>query len=87
MADPDQVAGWSPVLKDLVARMGVRSLALVPLLSRGRFPGLLALCWTERHPLDRDQEALLGLLQAQGPGGRLLGPIFDAGAGWWAGWT
>jgi signal transduction histidine kinase/CHASE3 domain sensor protein len=61
MADLDQVAGWSPILKDLVARMGVRSLALVPLLSRGRFLGLLALCWTERHPLDREQEALLGL--------------------------
>ena len=31
------------------------------LLSRGRFLGLLALCWTERHLLDREQEALLGL--------------------------
>jgi signal transduction histidine kinase/HAMP domain-containing protein len=61
MADLDEVAGWSPVLRDLVARLGVRSLALVPLLSRGRFLGLLALCWTERHPLDREQEALLGL--------------------------
>ena len=37
------------------------ALALVPLLSRGRFLGLLALCWTERHQLDREQEALLGL--------------------------
>jgi GAF domain-containing protein len=44
-----------------VAKLGIRSLALVPLLSRGRFLGLLALCWTERHPLDREQEALLGL--------------------------
>jgi signal transduction histidine kinase len=61
MADLDEVAGRSPVLRELVARMGVRSLALVPLLSRGRFLGLLALCWTERHPLDREQEALLGL--------------------------
>jgi signal transduction histidine kinase len=61
MADLDEVAGWSPVLRELVTRMGVRSLALVPLLSRGRFLGLLALCWTERHPLDREQEALLGL--------------------------
>jgi PAS domain-containing protein len=61
MADLDEVAGWSPVLQDLVARLGVRSLALVPLLSRGRFLGLLALCWTERHRLDREQEALLGL--------------------------
>jgi signal transduction histidine kinase/CHASE3 domain sensor protein len=60
MADLVEVAG-SPALRDLVARMGVRSLALVPLLSRGRFLGLLALCWTERHPLDREQEALLGL--------------------------
>jgi GAF domain-containing protein len=33
----------------------------VPLLSRGRLLGLLALCWTELHPLDREQEALLGL--------------------------
>jgi GAF domain-containing protein len=31
------------------------------LLSRGRFLGLLALCWTERHLLNREQEALLGL--------------------------
>jgi len=61
MADLGKVAGWSPVLRDLVARMGVGSLALVPQLSRGRFLGLLALCWTERHPLDREQEALLGL--------------------------
>jgi PAS domain-containing protein len=60
MADLDQVAR-SPALRDLVARMGISSLALVPLLSRGRFLGLLALCWTERHPLDREQEALLGL--------------------------
>jgi signal transduction histidine kinase/CHASE3 domain sensor protein len=60
MADLSEVAG-SPALRDLVARMGVRSLALVPLLSRGRFLGLLALCWTERHQLDREQEALLGL--------------------------
>jgi signal transduction histidine kinase/CHASE3 domain sensor protein len=60
MADLDEVAR-SPALRDLVARMGIRSLALVPLLSRGRFLGLLALCWTERHPLDREQEALLGL--------------------------
>jgi PAS domain-containing protein len=61
MADLDEVAGWSPVLRELVTRMGVRSLALVPLLSRGRFLGLLALCWTVRHPLDREQQALLGL--------------------------
>jgi signal transduction histidine kinase len=60
LADLDAVAG-SPALRELVARMEVRSLALVPLLSRGRFLGLLALCWTERHPLDREQEALLGL--------------------------
>jgi signal transduction histidine kinase/CHASE3 domain sensor protein len=60
MPDLDKVAS-SPTLRDLVARMGVRSLALVPLLSRGRFLGLLALCWTEHHPLDREQEALLGL--------------------------
>jgi signal transduction histidine kinase/CHASE3 domain sensor protein len=60
MADLDQVAR-SRALRDLVARMGISSLALVPLLSRGRFLGLLALCWTERHPLDREQEALLGL--------------------------
>jgi PAS domain S-box-containing protein len=60
MADLDRPAG-SPVLRDLVARMGISSLALVPLLSRGRLLGLLALCWTERHPLDREQEALLGL--------------------------
>jgi signal transduction histidine kinase/HAMP domain-containing protein len=60
VADPGEAAS-SPALGDLVARMGVRSLALVPLLSRGRLLGLLALCWTERHPLDREQEALLGL--------------------------
>ncbi|HYN18527.1 MAG TPA: CHASE3 domain-containing protein, partial [Actinomycetes bacterium] len=53
MADLDEVAD-SAALRDLVTRMGVRSLALVPLLSRGRFLGLLALCWTERHPLDRE---------------------------------
>ncbi|HET9558691.1 MAG TPA: GAF domain-containing protein, partial [Actinomycetota bacterium] len=46
MADLDEVAR-SPALRDLVNRMGVSSLALVPLLSRGRFLGLLALCWTE----------------------------------------
>src|SRR5215212_7138562 len=61
MADLDQVTAGLPVLGDLVARMGVASLALVPLLSRGRFLGLLALCWTEHHPLNREQEALLGL--------------------------
>jgi signal transduction histidine kinase/CHASE3 domain sensor protein len=60
MANLERVAS-SPTLHDLVARTGVRSLALVPLLSRGRFLGLLALCWTQPHPLDREQEALLGL--------------------------
>jgi GAF domain-containing protein len=61
MADLEEVAGRSPALRELVAKLGIRSLALVPLLSRGRFLGLLALCWTERHPLDGEQEALLGL--------------------------
>jgi PAS domain-containing protein len=61
LADLDQVAAGFPVLRDLVARMGVASLALVPLESRGRFLGLLALCWTEHHQLNREQEALLGL--------------------------
>ena len=61
MADLDQVTAGFPVLRDLVARMGIASLALVPLLSRGRFLGLLALCWTEHHQLNREQEALLGL--------------------------
>jgi GAF domain-containing protein len=60
LADLGEVA-VTPALRELVERMGVRSLALVPLLSRGRFLGLLALCWTERHRLDREQEALLGL--------------------------
>jgi signal transduction histidine kinase/CHASE3 domain sensor protein len=60
LADLEEVAS-SPALHELVGRMGVRSLALVPLLSRGRFLGLLALCWTEHHQLDREQEALLGL--------------------------
>jgi len=60
MADLDQATAGFPVLGDLVARMGVASLALVPLLSRGRFLGLLALCWTQRHQLNREQEALLG---------------------------
>jgi len=60
MAELDRVAS-SPALRELVARMQVRSLALVPLSSRGRFLGLLALCWTGNHPLDREQEALLGL--------------------------
>ncbi|HET7519875.1 MAG TPA: GAF domain-containing protein, partial [Actinomycetes bacterium] len=60
LADLEEVAS-SPALHELVARLGVRSLALVPLESRGRFLGLLALCWTERHQLDREQEALLGL--------------------------
>jgi PAS domain S-box-containing protein len=61
MADLEQVTAGFPVLRDLVARMGVASLALVPLESRGRFLGLLALCWTGRHQLNREQEALLGL--------------------------
>jgi signal transduction histidine kinase len=49
------------ILRELAARMGIRSLALVPLVSRGSFVGLLGLCWTEPHRLDREQEALLGL--------------------------
>jgi CHASE3 domain sensor protein len=57
LADLDEVA-TTTALHELVGKMGVRSLALVPLLSRGRFLGLLALCWTERHQLDREQEAV-----------------------------
>jgi signal transduction histidine kinase/HAMP domain-containing protein len=60
MTDLDQVAR-SEALLGLVSRMGIRSLALLPLSSRGSFLGLLALCWTDRHLLDREQEALLGL--------------------------
>jgi signal transduction histidine kinase len=60
MTDLDQVAR-SETLRGLLARMGIRSLALLPLSSRGSFLGLLALCWTDRHLLDREQEALLGL--------------------------
>jgi len=48
--------------------MGVRALALVPLVSQGSFLGsqgtflgLLGLFWTEPHPLDQEEEALLGL--------------------------
>ncbi len=48
-------------VRELVARVGSRSLALVPLVSRGSFVGLLGLFWSERHPLDQEQEALLGL--------------------------
>ena len=61
-ADVDHVASRAaePV-RELVARMGSRSLALVPLVSRGSFVGLLGLFWSEHHPLDQEQEALLGL--------------------------
>jgi two-component system, OmpR family, phosphate regulon sensor histidine kinase PhoR len=60
LPDLGQVAG-PPALRELAGRLEVRSAALVPLLSRGHFLGLLALCWTEPHRLDREQEALLGL--------------------------
>jgi len=73
LADLDEVA-TSTALHELVGKMGVRSLALVPLLSRGRFLGLLALCWTQRHPLDREQEALLGLA-----GNQIAGALRAAG--------
>ena len=55
-------------LRELVSIMGVRALALVPLVSQGSFLGsqgtflgLLGLFWTEPHPLDQEEEALLGL--------------------------
>src|SRR6266702_28998 len=55
-------------LRELVSVMGVRALALVPLVSQGSFLGsqgtflgLLGLFWTEPHPLDQEEEALLGL--------------------------
>jgi PAS domain S-box-containing protein len=46
---------------ELASVMGVRAMALVPLVSRGSFVGLLALFWEHPHQLDREQEALLGL--------------------------
>ena len=72
LADLDEVATTN-ALHELVAKMGVRSLALVPLLSRGRFLGLLALCWTERHQLDRElgpTQASVAYVRAPRPGGR-----------------
>jgi PAS domain S-box-containing protein len=55
-------------LRELADTMGVRALALVPLVSQGSFLGsqgsflgLLGLFWTEPHPLDQEEEALLGL--------------------------
>ena len=46
---------------ELAVLMRVRALALVPLVSRGSFVGLLALFWEQPHHLDQEQEALLGL--------------------------
>jgi PAS domain S-box-containing protein len=60
VVDVDEVPKPEP-LRELVARMGVRAMALVPLVSRGSFLGLLGLFWTDPHQLDREQEALLGL--------------------------
>ncbi|HYY82394.1 MAG TPA: ATP-binding protein [Actinomycetes bacterium] len=60
VVDIDEVPKPASV-RELAARMGVRAVALVPLVSRGSFVGLLGLFWTERHRLDREQEALLGL--------------------------
>jgi PAS domain S-box-containing protein len=62
IADLDGLArSAAEPVRELVTRMGSRSLALVPLVSQGSFVGLLGLCWPERHRLDREQEALLGL--------------------------
>jgi PAS domain S-box-containing protein len=55
-------------LRELAADIDVRACALVPLVSQGSFLGsqgtflgLLGLFWSEPHPLDQEQEALLGL--------------------------
>jgi PAS domain S-box-containing protein len=60
VVDIDEVPKPASV-RELAARLGVRAVALVPLVSRGSFVGLLGLFWTDRHRLDREQEALLGL--------------------------
>ena len=58
----------SQPLRELAGHMEVRACALVPLVSQGSFLGsqgtflgLLGLFWTEPHPLDQEEEALLGL--------------------------
>jgi PAS domain S-box-containing protein len=58
----------SQPLRDLTGYLGVRACALVPLVSQGSFLGsqgsflgLLGLFWSERHQLDQEEEALLGL--------------------------
>jgi PAS domain S-box-containing protein len=58
----------SQPLRELADHMEVRACALVPLVSQGSFLGsqgtflgLLGLFWTEPHPLDQEEEALLGL--------------------------
>src|SRR6266540_3837786 len=48
-------------LGELAVVLRIRALALVPLVSRGSFVGLLALFWEQPHQLDQEQEALLGL--------------------------
>ncbi len=67
IADLDRQPLAGP-LRELASFTGVRALALVPLVSQGSFLGsqgtflgLLGLLWTEPHPLDQEEEALLGL--------------------------
>src|SRR6266540_3150147 len=60
IGDVDEVP--KPVaLGELAVVLRIRALALVPLVSRGSFVGLLALFWEQPHRLDTEQEALLGL--------------------------
>ncbi len=62
IADVEELAAAAPEpVRELVARMRFRSVALVPLVSRGSFVGLLGLFWSRHHRLDQEQEALLGL--------------------------
>ncbi len=67
IGDLDRQALSQP-LRRLAGDTEVQACALVPLVSQGSFLGsqgtflgLLGLFWTEPHPLDQEEEALLGL--------------------------
>src|SRR6266508_4153723 len=54
-----EVGAVPATLGELAVVLRIRALALVPLVSRGSFVGLLALFWEQPHQLDQEQEALL----------------------------
>ena len=65
LTEDARVDHMPPTARQLVERFGVRSLAVVPLISAGEAIGTIGLSWTTPRAFDADEQEFLGSLGAE----------------------